>query len=67
VVSISHAANEHVITVDKLEASVELMSKFHSWTAEHEKSYDSRDEKTKRLKIWVENDGMCMCFMRTAI
>jgi hypothetical protein len=66
VVSSSHAVKEHVIAVDHLEASVEVMSKFHSWTAQHEKSYDSHDEKMKRLRIWVENDGrcLCLCFMR---
>jgi Cathepsin propeptide inhibitor domain (I29) len=43
--------------VEHLSVGVELMAKFHSWTEEHDKTYDSHEEKLKRLQIWVENDG----------
>ena len=57
-VSANSGINAHVEEMHHLELSVELMSKFHSWVEEHDKSYDSHEEKMKRLKIWVENDGM---------
>lgn len=37
--------------------SVELMAKFKSWSDYHGKSYESHDEKMKRLQIWLDNDG----------
>ena len=61
VVGNSHAEQGHAMVVEKLEASVELMAKFHSWTEEHAKSYDTHDEKLKRLQIWIENDGRLCC------
>lgn len=48
--------NARVEEMENLELSVELMAKFHSWTKEHDKSYDSHEEKMKRLQIWMEND-----------
>lgn len=42
--------------VENLKVGVELMAKFHSWSEEHDKTYDSHEEKMKRLQIWVEND-----------
>ena len=56
--SATSGSNAHVVEMENLELSVELMSKFHSWVEEHDKSYDSHEEKMKRLMIWVENDGM---------
>jgi hypothetical protein len=49
--------NEHVLEAENLELSVELMSRFHSWVEFHDKKYDSHEEKMKRLKIWIQNDG----------
>lgn len=54
--------NAIVEEMENLDLSVELMAKFHSWAEEHDKSYDSHDEKLRRLKVWVENDGTyCRC------
>ena len=53
--------NARVEEVEKLELSVELVAKFHSWADEHEKSYGSDEEKMKRLQIWIENDGEFLC------
>lgn len=33
-------------------------ARFFLWTGEHGKKYDSDDERSHRLKVWVENDGM---------
>lgn len=49
--------NHAIKEMEHLELSVELMSKFRSWVEYHDKTYDSHDEKMKRLKIWVQNDG----------
>ena len=37
--------------------SVELMAAFRSWSDDHGKDYDSHEEKMKRLRIWLNNDG----------
>jgi len=52
------ALNVNVEEAANLGLSVELMAKFHAWSDYHEKSYESHEEKMKRLKIWVQNDGM---------
>ncbi|CAB9499922.1 Senescence-specific cysteine protease SAG39 [Seminavis robusta] len=52
----SVATNEGLEVAEHLELGVELMAEFHSWVDEHEKSYDSHEEKLKRLQIWVENN-----------
>jgi hypothetical protein len=37
--------------------SVELMTKFQHWMTFHGKDYDSHDERSERLRVWIENDG----------
>lgn len=48
--------NARVGEMQNLELSVEVMAKFHSWIHEHGKSYGTHEEKSKRLRIWAEND-----------
>ena len=52
--------NAHVEEMENLGLSIQLMTKFRSWSEDHGKSYESHSEEMKRLKIWVENDGTCI-------
>jgi C1A family cysteine protease len=48
--------NHNIEEMENLELSMDLMEKFRSWADFHEKTYDSHEEKMKRLQIWIEND-----------
>jgi hypothetical protein len=38
-------------------AEVQLMAQFTSWSAFHNKDFETHDEKIRRFQVWKENDG----------
>ena len=49
--------NAKVEEMANLDLSVELVAQFHAWVDEHEKVYETQEEKMERLKVWIANDG----------
>ena len=43
-------------SADMVEYNLKL-EKFHSWKEEVGKSYDSKEEESERLQVWLDNHG----------
>jgi hypothetical protein len=50
------SSSSHGLLADGLAAAA-VLAKFSSWADEHGKAYESEEERSKRLMVWMENDG----------
>jgi hypothetical protein len=55
--SSSSSSDHGGLLADGLAAAAAVLAKFTSWADEHGKAYDSEEERTKKLMVWMENDG----------
>lgn len=42
-------------------AAPKIMSMFNDWVVKFEKEYESLEEKSKRMLVWLENHGALLC------
>lgn len=50
---------EHLVTVDlpNLDTAEAILGQFEEWVGRHSKSYESMEERARRMLVWADNHG----------